>query len=300
MQPLDNQILIVGNGRTAQRHIANLLLLGYQHSTLGDASKSGQNVADKLIKSEKDWSRLSARSWDVAFISPSEQINLEPILQLLEGGTHCLIEPGMPLTNDEAEKLKEAALLSKASLQFSFPYRWHPLAVYTCNQLTKELNGDFLSFEVQRIEPNQDLITEPFEAAKCYAECADILLFITQAALQSTHVVNASQTNQSIYLASVNRLNKGYTGAIQIASTPFEPAFILRLRMAKQDWELDLHNGTLKIRRNSGTQLFQPEAADKNRLYIHLMVEFLEKCGARKPLYSVKEIEHYLSIQPYN
>jgi hypothetical protein len=294
MLPLDAQILIAGNGRVAQRHIANLLLLGYQHLTLMDSVASRGNFsADKLIKTENNWQKIMAKTWDAAFVLPNEHIAFQHIMELIEKGAHCFIEPGIHLSEAQADQLKDAALCSKAGVQFNFPLRWHPLIVYARELMLKEAQGLPIVFDIQRKEVQQELDAEVFEPEKCLIECVDLI----QNLLQSGNVNSSTVAlEQLTYKAGIVQLSNKHTGTIQLVATAFEPTFKINIHLHKQEMELDLLAHTLKIRRLEGTQLFQPEPTERNRLYMNAMVEFLEKCSALKPIDSIKAVNHYFSL----
>jgi len=146
MQRHSQKILIIGAGSIGQRHLRNLLSLGYRDIFVAEIDKDKRDeIKSKYkIKIFSDYKNALKESWDAVFICAPPAFNIKIAGDILNVQKNkCAIFIEKPLSNNLAgvPELIKKARQYKTPIMIGYNLRFHPLIKKTKDILDKKLLG---------------------------------------------------------------------------------------------------------------------------------------------------------------
>lgn len=129
------KIAILGLGSAGSRHVDHLLALGHEDLLAYDTKSDdgeGRLMVVNTFEALLDWKP------EYAIVASPPQFHYAQALELLENGTHVLVEKPLALRGSEAMDLCKTALKRECLLATGYMERAHPIVT----QLAKELADD--------------------------------------------------------------------------------------------------------------------------------------------------------------
>jgi predicted dehydrogenase len=140
-------ILIIGAGSIGERHIRNLLSLGYTNINVWRTRQlplrtlSEQKV--KVITREEDLDIIQPK---VAFICTPTALHIEQAIACAKRGIHILIEKPLSDRLEGVDQLKFLARQNNIYVKIGYMMRFHPLMVQLKEMIGQKAYGPLLSF----------------------------------------------------------------------------------------------------------------------------------------------------------
>ena len=146
MQEHSQKILIIGGGSIGQRHLRNLLALGFKDIFVADINKKKLDEIEKQykIKIFIDYRNALKENWDAVFICTPPVFNIKIASEILSAEKNkCAIFIEKPLSNNLAgvPSLIKKAQKYRVPIMIGYNLRFHPLIIKTKDILDKKLLG---------------------------------------------------------------------------------------------------------------------------------------------------------------
>lgn len=121
------KILICGVGSVGERHISNLLSLGYEDIILFRTSNKQLRNVKVDFKTFLNLQEALNEKPDIAFVTNPTSLHIETAITCANAGCHIFIEKPLSMNMKKVKNLKE--IVDKKSLicMTGFMYRYHPL-----------------------------------------------------------------------------------------------------------------------------------------------------------------------------
>lgn len=141
------KFLIIGAGSIGERHIRNLLTLGYSDILVYRTRRLPLRTVDASdISILTDWREVLARKPDAAIICSPTALHLEQTLDCLRAGMHVLVEKPLSHTTEGLAELKNLLTESDRLMQVGYMLRFHPLLLRVQKILNEKTYGNLVSF----------------------------------------------------------------------------------------------------------------------------------------------------------
>ena len=121
------KILICGVGSIGERHIRNLLTLGYEDIILYRTSNSQLRSLNQNLKTFNNLDEALVQKPDVAFITNPTSLHLNTAISCAMAGCHLFIEKPLSHSLEGVDKLKQIVVKKDLVCMTGFMYRYHPL-----------------------------------------------------------------------------------------------------------------------------------------------------------------------------
>ena len=141
------KFLVIGAGSIGERHIRNLLTLGYEDILVFRSRNLPlRTVNPQRINIITDWQAALAHRPDAALICSPTALHLEQTLQCVRAGMHVFAEKPLSHTSEGLEKSEEELRERKVLLQVGYMMRFHPLLRRVKQFIKTATYGKLVSF----------------------------------------------------------------------------------------------------------------------------------------------------------
>lgn len=138
----DAGILVIGAGSIGERHIGNLLNMGYQNiHVFRQRNLPFRNISNSAIIVHTNWSSIPKENILFAIICTPTNQHLEQTLMCLEAGFHVLVEKPLSHSNEHLEQLIAAVNKYDKLVQVAYMMRFHPHMVQIKNMIENNQYG---------------------------------------------------------------------------------------------------------------------------------------------------------------
>jgi predicted dehydrogenase len=121
------KILICGVGSIGERHIRNLLTLGYEDIILYRTSNSQLRSLDQNFKTFNNLEEALLQKPDIAFITNPTSLHLNTAISCALAGCHLFVEKPLSNSLEGVDKLNKIVIKKDLVCMTGFMYRYHPL-----------------------------------------------------------------------------------------------------------------------------------------------------------------------------
>jgi predicted dehydrogenase len=121
------KILICGVGSIGERHIRNLLTLGYEDIILYRTSNSQLRSLDQNFKTFNNLEDALHEKPDIAFITNPTSLHLSTSISCALAGCHLFVEKPLSHSLEGMDKLNQIVIKKDLVCMTGFMYRYHPL-----------------------------------------------------------------------------------------------------------------------------------------------------------------------------
>ena len=121
------KILICGVGSIGERHIRNLLTLGYEDIILYRTSNSQLRSLNQNFKTFNNIDEALCQKPDIALITNPTSLHLSTAISCALAGCHLFIEKPLSHSLEGIDKLNQIVVKKNLVCMTGFMYRYHPL-----------------------------------------------------------------------------------------------------------------------------------------------------------------------------
>lgn len=121
------KILICGVGSIGERHISNLLSLGYENIILFRTSKKDLRNIKVNLETFSNLEQALNEKPDLAFVTNPTSFHIDTAITCANAGCHIFIEKPLSMNMDKVDILKKIVDKKGLICMTGFMYRYHPL-----------------------------------------------------------------------------------------------------------------------------------------------------------------------------
>jgi predicted dehydrogenase len=141
-------ILIIGAGSIGERHINNLIQLGYTNiHVFRQRNLPLRNVDSSCVQIHTDWEVVKNIEFVFAIICTPSSQHLAQTISCLDLNMHVLVEKPLSHNTNHLELLTEKVKLSGKLVYVAYMMRFHPHLIAVKNSITSNAYGKLLSIQ---------------------------------------------------------------------------------------------------------------------------------------------------------
>ncbi|MDD3818286.1 MAG: Gfo/Idh/MocA family oxidoreductase [Actinomycetota bacterium] len=122
----DTLILICGAGSIGERHLNNLLALGYENIILYRTRNEPLRTVNKKFPVFLDLKDALKENPEISFITNPTSLHMETAINCARSGSHIFIEKPLSNSTESIDKLKDIAEKNKIKVMIGYMMRFHP------------------------------------------------------------------------------------------------------------------------------------------------------------------------------
>ena len=149
MSPDNPPILIIGAGSIGERHIRNLLELGYSNiHAYRQRNLPLRTISPEKVRILTDWKDVQALQPNMAFVTSPTAFHLEQALACAQLGAHLFVEKPLTHLPDRSgiSNLRNIVARKNLHLQVGYMMRHHPLLREVREAARDQRYGSLISF----------------------------------------------------------------------------------------------------------------------------------------------------------
>ena len=146
------KILICGVGAIGERHLGNLLALGYTDISLMRTTNNTLRTVEGVFNTYSDLATALADKPDVVFVCNPTSLHVDTIVQALDAGSHVFTEKPVATTLEECEAIQAAITRSGKSVMVGYNMRFHPALMKVKSWIDSGRIGNGIYARTQRGE----------------------------------------------------------------------------------------------------------------------------------------------------
>ncbi len=123
------KILICGVGAIGERHLGNLLALGYRDVSLMRTTKNPLRTIQRDFQTFSDLGTALDNDHDAVFVCNPTSMHVETIVQALDSGSHVFTEKPLATSIEECDEIKKAISRSGKFVMVGYNMRFHPALI---------------------------------------------------------------------------------------------------------------------------------------------------------------------------
>ena len=140
-------IIVFGAGSIGERHIINLLNLGYENiHVYRQRNLPFREVPENSVKIILDKDQIPGMNFEVALICTPSSQHLEQTMFCLQNNMHVFVEKPLSHNLEHFNELKELISSSNKCLHVAYMMRFHPLIIKIKKHIEENTFGGLLSF----------------------------------------------------------------------------------------------------------------------------------------------------------
>ncbi len=308
IQPTD-PILVVGAGSVGERHLRNLLALGYGNLVVYRQRNLPFRTLDPgQVRVVTDFAEALALRPKAAFITSPTAQHLPQALACAEAGLHLLVEKPLSHTAEGLERLKAVAAERGVYVHVGYMMRFHPLVVELKAIIDEGRYGRLLSFTTRWGEylpnwhPWEDYRTSYAArkelgggAALTLSHDLDLALWLVPSPLADSCALSNHASSLEVDVEAgmdfLLRFRDGTTGHVHLNFFEQPATRYLHFAFEKGTARFDYYANTLRISTPAGEEVRSREGFDRNQMFLDQTRYFLRKLSSFDPAESRAQIE---------
>jgi predicted dehydrogenase len=302
-------ILIIGAGSIGERHIRNLLALGYSNLIV----YRQRNLPFRTLNSEQvrvvtDLEQAEIMHPKAVFITSPTSQHLQQAIACAQLGMHLFIEKPLSHTLDGVSALREVAVEKGVYVYIGYMMRFHPLILDLKGMIETGRYGRLLSFSTRWGEylpdwhPWEDYRTSYAArkelgggAALTLSHDLDLVLWLAGSPLVRHYALpNRASTLEVDVEAGMDFLlqfESGATGHVHLNFFERPPVRYLHFVFEEGSVHFDYYAAELRIATHTGTESVKMSNFDRNQLFVDQTIHFFEQLKTFRPGDSTANIE---------
>jgi predicted dehydrogenase len=307
IQPTD-PILIVGAGSVGERHLRNLLALGYRNLVVYRQRNLPFRTLDPgLVRVVTDFAQALALRPKAAFITSPTAQHLPQALVCAEAGMHLLIEKPLSHTTEGLDALKAVVARRGVYVQVGYMMRFHPLVRQLKAIIDEGRYGRLLSFTTRWGEylpnwhPWEDYRTSYAArkelgggAALTLSHDLDLALWLTASPLANYYALPNRASSLEVDVESgmdfLLQFQNGVTGHVHLNFFEQPPTRYLHFAFEAGTAHFDYYATELRLAGATGTDSVKMPNFDRNQLFVDQTIYFFEQLRTFHPQDSAANI----------
>ncbi|MBD0255217.1 MAG: Gfo/Idh/MocA family oxidoreductase [Cytophagales bacterium] len=308
IQPTD-PILIVGAGSVGERHLRNLLALGYGNLVAyRQRNLPFRTIDPGQVRVVTDFAEALALRPKAAFIASPTAQHLAQALACAEAGIHLLIEKPLSHTTEGLDRLKAVVARRGVYVQVGYMMRFHPLVRELKAIIDEGRYGRLLSFTTRWGEylpnwhPWEDYRTSYAArkelgggAALTLSHDLDLVLWLVPSPLRDSCTLpnraSALEVDVEAGMDFLLHFDDSTTGHVHLNFFEQPATRYLHFAFETGTVRFDYYANALKISTPAGDTVRSEEGFDRNQLFVDQTVHFFRKIGSFDPAEALAQIE---------
>ena len=144
---MEKKILICGVGSIGERHINNLLSLGYSDIILFRSKNKKLRTIKKKFPTFTNLSKALNEKPEVAIVSNPTHLHLRTLMKCVQSKCHVFIEKPISQNLRGYKKIKELIIQHKRHVVVGYMMRYHPCIIQIKKWIDKKRIGKILHFK---------------------------------------------------------------------------------------------------------------------------------------------------------
>ena len=144
---MKKKILICGVGSIGERHINNLISLGYKDIILYRTKNKKLRTVKKIFTSYNDLSKALQEKPDIAIVCNPTHLHLETAIKCIQGKCHVFIEKPISQNLKGYKKLQDLIIQHKRHVIVGYMMRYHPCIIEMRKWIDEKKIGRVLHFK---------------------------------------------------------------------------------------------------------------------------------------------------------
>ncbi len=302
-------LLIVGAGSIGERHLRNLLALGYGNLVVYRQRNLPFRTLDSgQVRVVTDFAGALALRPKAAFITSPTAQHLPQALECAEAGMHLFIEKPLSHTVEGLDKLKDVAARRGVYVHVGYMMRFHPLVRELKAIIDEGRYGRLLSFTTRWGEylpnwhPWEDYRTSYAArkelgggAALTLSHDLDLALWLVPSPPTRHHALpnraSALEVDVEAGMDFLLQFADGTTGHVHLNFFEQPATRYLHFAFEKGTARFDYYANTLRISTPAGEEVRSREGFDRNQMFLDQTQYFLRKLSSFVPAESRAQIE---------
>lgn len=289
-------ILVIGAGSIGERHMNNLLRLGYTNVHVLRRNNLPMRIVDpKAVHIHVSPDHIQAGDHVCAIICNPTAMHAESVTWCLQRGMHVLVEKPLSHTTEHLDEINSMATGSNLVVQVAYMMRYHP-HLLTVEQIIQDKRmGELLHMNtywgsyLPDWHPWEDHRTSYVAlrslgggAALTLSHDLDIVNWLAQSPMSAYHKTYGYADFLQIETEAIADFTiayaNGVTASVHMNLIERTPRRQYRFLFEQGSITLDFFAATLTIEDQSGMRTHQIEGFDRNDLFVSELSDFLMRC----------------------
>lgn len=139
-------ILVVGAGSIGERHINNLLMLGFEHITVfRQRNLPFRNVDNSKVTIITDWQLVEKSQFVFAIICTPTNQHISQAIACVKLGMHVLVEKPLSHSLEQFEQLRAAVKAHERLVMVAYMMRFHPHLMQVEKMIQDNIYGSLVA-----------------------------------------------------------------------------------------------------------------------------------------------------------
>ncbi len=304
----DSPFVVIGAGSIGERHIRNLLALGYTNIHVYRQRNLPLRTLDsQQVRIFQDFAEIEVIQPVAAFVTSPTSLHLQQTLACVEKGIHTLVEKPLSHTQEGLNVLKKAAVAQNVYVHIGYMLRFHPLMQKIKEAVENQHYGRLLSFTTHWGEylpdwhPWEDYRTSYAAQAELGGGAAltlshdlDLANWLSGAAIKKYYVLknyaSSLEVNTDAGADFLIEYENGVTGHVHLNYFEQPAQRYLKYVFENGSADFDYYANTLTFRTKEHTLIETAEGFDRNQLFIDQTRFFLAKLTSFSTADSLQQI----------
>lgn len=313
----ETNIVVFGAGSIGERHIQNLLNLGYSNLfVFRQRNLPLRNVDSKNIKVFTNFAEIDQVNPQIAFITSPTAYHINQAIECASRGIHLFIEKPLSHNLEGFDNLVQVVKQKGVYLRVGYMMRFHPIITQIKELVLNQKLGNLLSFSSHWGEylpdwhPWEDYRTSYAArndlgggAALTLSHDIDLVNWLVGAEVVDFKVFKGQPSRLEVEVdAGADILIKYSTGVFgHVHLNYFEqvPSRYLRMVFDKGSIHFDYYRSELKVETKEEQEIYKLKKFDRNQLFIDQLKDFLSKIEdyeVEESLSQIKESQVIIKI----
>lgn len=144
---MKKKVLICGVGSIGERHLKNLLSLGYSDIILFRSKNKKLRTIKKKFPTFTNLSKALNQKPEIAIISNPTHLHLKTVMKCIQSQCHVFIEKPISHNLIGYKKIKELIIKHKRHVEVGYMMRYHPCIIQIKKWIDKRKIGKILHFK---------------------------------------------------------------------------------------------------------------------------------------------------------
>jgi predicted dehydrogenase len=307
-------ILIIGAGSIGERHIRNLLSLGYQNLIVyRQRNLPFRTIGAGQVRVVTDLAEAVKMQPKVAFITSPTAQHLSQAIACAEAGMHLFVEKPLSHTLDCLSQLKEVVLRKGVYLYVGYMMRFHPLVRELKRLIESKRYGKLLSFTTRWGEylpdwhPWEDYRTSYAArrelgggAALTLSHDLDLVLWLNDVPLEKyftlPNFASPLEVDVEGGMDFLLQFKNGVTGHVHLNFFEKPPSRYMHFVFQTATVHFNYYSNSLEIISGEKSEVLKEEHFDRNQMFIDQMAHFFRKLENFDLQDSLVQIDHSQNI----
>jgi predicted dehydrogenase len=294
IQPTD-PILVVGGGSIGERHIGNLLKLGYAHVVvLRTRMLPFRTIDANKVKTVTDWESALALNPKAAFICTPTSLHISQAIRCAENGIHILAEKPLSHNGEGIDELLDTCTKTGVYVQVGYMMRYHPHALKIKSWIENETWGRLVSFSTHWGEHLPDW--HPWEdyrqsyasrkelgggAALTLSHDLDLVLWMVSSPLIQHHLIKNHHSGLEVNVDSAAdfllAFQNGVSGHVHLNFFQKLPRREYRFEFSEASVCFNFFEQRIEVFGKGQSESFQLENFERNDLFLAQTKDFFQR-----------------------